>query len=594
VPAPGSKPLDAGTGRVAASFDPRSAAWQSIGTPHPRHGFVELSAVPPFAEAGRGDPAATRAHRLALTQPDHAFLVIEIDGRRPVLEPSDDSPIPAWSAAGVAVSTLAEPDAPWLGQRWRIEGGQRGQPRVEIRLSGRLDRPALAEITETDPPRSTRARSSWRTHGAQAIVQAGSLPARAVVTVEGAAVEWVASGDSRFAGRVEWPEGTDWLQFDVRVELDSGSPMDADPAPLPEPGGDRLTRRALAYVRGCTALRTGRGERVILTDHRILPLSWTRDAYWQALALLAADAPGDRDRVADHLRWLWRRCDRPDGWWARSHHADGRRKDLAFQADQQLYPLLELADFHERTAALPSGVAWAPAVAAAWAASEDRVDPRSGLLASGENAADDPAGLPFIGASQILRWLTATRLERLARDGVLDLDPVTFATAADMARAAFAAHFERGSEPWPYAVDAAGGLQAYHDANDLPVALAPAWGFCGADDAGWQATMSFAFSPANSGWVPGRLSGLGSAHTRGAWTLGDVQAWIVARALGDAARATAALRRLERVALADGMLPEAYDPEDGAPIRHWFAWPGAAMAALRMLADRPERIASAP
>ena len=592
--APALKPLDAGTGRVAASFDPRSAAWLSIGTPHPRHGFVELSAVPPFVEAGRGDPVATRAHRLALTRPDHAFLVVEINGRRPVLEPSDGSTIPAWSATAVAVSNLAEPDAPWIGQRWHIESWRRGQPRVEIRLGGRLDRPALAEITETDPPPSTGARSTWRTHGGHAIVEAATLSARAVVTVEGAGVEWVASGDGGFAGRIEWPEGADSVGFDVRVELDSGHPVDADPAPLGEPRGDRLTRRALAYVRGCTALRTGPGERVILTDHRILPLSWTRDAYWQALALLAADGPGDRERTADHLRWLWGRCDRPEGWWARSHHADGRRKDLAFQADQQLYPILELADFHERTAALPSGVAWAPAVAEAWAASEDRVDVRSGLLASGENAADDPAGLPFIGASQILRWHTAMRLEQLVRDGVLDLDPAPFGTAARTARSAFAAHFERGGEPWPYAVDAGGARQAYHDANDLPVALAPAWGFCGADDAGWQATMSFAFSPANPGWVTGRLSGLGSAHTRGAWTLGDIQAWIVARAVRDEARAAATIRRLERVALADGMLPEAYDVDGGEPIRDWFAWPGAALAALRMLDGPPERIASAP
>jgi hypothetical protein len=28
------------------------------------------------------------------------------------------------------------------------------------------------------------------------------------------------------------------------------------------------------------------------------------------------------------------------------------------------------------------------------------------------------------------------------------------------------------------------------------------------------------------------------------------------------------------------MLPEACDPDDGTPIRLWFAWPGAAFAAL--------------
>jgi hypothetical protein len=31
------------------------------------------------------------------------------------------------------------------------------------------------------------------------------------------------------------------------------------------------------------------------------------------------------------------------------------------------------------------------------------------------------------------------------------------------------------------------------------------------------------------------------------------------------------------------MLPEAYDPEgSGVAVRHWFAWPGAALAALTL------------
>ena len=103
--------------------------------------------------------------------------------------------------------------------------------------------------------------------------------------------------------------------------------------------------RALTYVRSCTALAFRPDERAILTDHRILPLSWTRDAYYQALLLLAIGRPADRDIVADHLRWLWRRCERPGGSWMRSHHGNGAPKDLVYQADQQLYPLVELADF---------------------------------------------------------------------------------------------------------------------------------------------------------------------------------------------------------------------------------------------------------
>ncbi len=581
---PWPKPLDAGNGRVCASFDPHTAAWLSIGMPHARHGFVELSAVPPFDERGRGDPAITRAHRLSLTHPAHAVVSVDVDAALPALEPAPNaSTVPAWSGPGIDVSMPTEPDASRLVQAWQIEAPPGRRPRVAVTLRGKLDRPALAEITETDPPEPTGARSTWRILGTSVLVEAAALPAEARVTVGGASLRWSDAGDGRLIGQIDWPAEADRLRLEIMVELDPEPPTGDAPPPIPPASGDRLTARALAYVRGCTSLRTGPDERAILTDHRILPLSWTRDAYWQALALLAADEPGDRTRVADHLRWLWRRCERPDGWWARSHHADGRRKDLAFQADQQLYPMLELADYHDLTGSLPAGVDWEAAVIRAWDASEAHVDERLGLVASGENAADDPAGLPFIGASQILRWRTAVRLESLSRAGVLGVDPDTFSTAARAARAAFTAAFERGEEPWPYAVDADGSRQAYHDANDLPVALAPAWGFCAADDRGWRATMSFAFSPSNPGWVAGRRSGLGSAHTGGVWTLGDLQAWIRARAVGDVAGAAAAIGRLEEVAFADGMLPEAYDPDDGSPIRHWFAWPGAALAALRLL-----------
>jgi hypothetical protein len=59
--------------------------------------------------------------------------------------------------------------------------------------------------------------------------------------------------------------------------------------------------------------------------------------------------------------------------------------------------------------------------------------------------------------------------------------------------------------------------------------------------------------------------------------------------MGDPVVAGEAMARLEEVAFADGMLPEAYGTDDGVRIRHWFAWPGAALAALRLL-DRDDRL----
>jgi hypothetical protein len=575
------KPLDAGTGRLCASFDATTAAWLSLGAPHDRHGFVEVTALPNFDEGLRGDAVATRAHRLAMTLGEHAFLAVEIDGNRPALvaDPSDPTR-PRWTGSDVTVEVRGDPDGPVLLQHWVVGPERRGTARLVLR--GVVDRPALAEITEIDPPTPTGARTTFAIDGATVRLEAAGLPATAIVSVAGCRVAWRRAGAS-VVGTLARPRGDDVLAFTLEATIEPVEPLQSARIEVAETRtGDRLTDRSLAYVRGCTVLRVAADERAILTDHRILPLSWTRDAYWQALVLLAVDDAGDRERVADHLRWLWRRCERPDGRWVRSHHANGRRKDAAFQADQQLYPLVELADYWRLTESLPDGVDWSVAIDEAWRAAVEAVDADTGLMASSENAADDPAAAPFIGASQILLWYAGMRVAEVAAAADLGLDVASLRGTATAVRRSFDAAFGGGKAAWPHAVDRAGRRIAYHDANDLPVAIAPLWGFCDASHAGWRATMSFAFSDANPAWVGGRRPGLGSAHTPGAWTLGDVQAWIRARIERDPTGTEAAMARLEEMAFADGMLPEAY--AEGDPrIRHWFAWPGAALAALRLL-----------
>ena len=587
-----AKPLDAGTGRLTASFDPISAAWLSLGAPHERIGFVELSALPPFDERGRGDPSVTRAHRQAMTSGAYAFLAVEIDGARPAMVPdSRDASRPRWMSDAATVEVDAAPDGSVIRQRWTVALGDAAPPSVRVQLAGTLDRPALAEITELDPPSPTGGATTLIARGRRVVLDAPRLPASVTVTVSGAVITWHPDGD-RCVGTLTWPASAPVVRFVIEAGLRPLALGTSQPLAAHHEVGDRLTDRALAYVRGCTALRTAPDERVFLTDHRILPLSWTRDAYWQALALLAVDGPGDRRRVADHLRWLWRRCERPEGRWVRSHHANGQRKDLAFQADQQLYPIVELADLWRCTGVLPDGVNWAAVVPRAWSAALEAVDERTGFIASAENAADDPATLPYIVATQVLLWYAGLRLAQVASAVDIGIGADDLRAVARAVRVAFERLVAAPGMPWPYALDDAGERLAYHDANDLPVALAPIWGFCAADDRGWLNTMAFAFGPRNPGWDGGRLPGLGSAHTPGAWSLGDIQAWIAARSRGDDAAAARALGRLGTVSFSDGMLPEAYDTETGAPVRHWFAWPGAALAALRLL-DRQSRLMTA-
>ena len=203
-------------------------------------------------------------------------------------------------------------------------------------------------------------------------------------------------------------------------------------------------------------------------------------------------------------------------------------------------------------------------------------------MATDENPADDVPTNPFLLSDQVLLWHTATELARIAPK--VGLDPAEVAAVADRAREAFLANFRIEGplgEMWAYSVNGRGGVERYMDANDLPAALAPLWGFVPPDDRHWQTTMRFAFDRENPGFVEGPMGGLGSRHTPGTWTLGDIVGWVGFGLMGEDEQSEVALERLVRSAFTDGMLPEAYDPEgSGQAVRHWFAWPGAALAAL--------------
>jgi hypothetical protein len=591
----GAKPVDVGNGSLAASFGRATGALLSLLVPHPRHGTVELSAAPPFDERHRGDPAETRRHRARLTDDRFACLRLErVDGGPFVAANVDlaDPLCPVWRGfiGELRVRASSAADAAGIAMAWEAEAGP--LPPLRLRFEGRLDRPALAEITETDPPAPSGATTVLRAEGPRLLVASPELGAS--ITIDAGSGTWSVVGSGAVLDVAPRRSGGGGTIAAVRCtsELAIAPRAMADPAGAPEPPiGDAMRPivwRALAYVRSCTALATSPDERVILADHRILPLSWTRDAYFGALLLLARDGAGDRRRVADHLRWLWRRCDRPDGRWVRSHHGDGRRKDLAFQADQQLYPILELADFWRRCGTLPDGVEWSRAVSRAWSAALGEVDPTTGLLACAENAADDPAAEPFLASSQVVLWYATRRLAEMARAGALSLEEGALEQVAERTRQAFGRSLI-GEGRWAYAGNGAGRHVEYHDANDLPTALAPLWGFCPADDPAWLATMDWAFAPANPGYFAGDRGGLGSRHTPGAWTLGDVQRWLVARTVGDEEDGRVALARLRDVAFDDGMLPEAYSARGpDIRVRHWFAWPGAAIGAFLVLDARNE------
>ena len=220
----------------------------------------------------------------------------------------------------------------------------------------------------------------------------------------------------------------------------------------------------------------------------------------------------------------------------------------------------------------------------AWVAARTRVDDALGLMRTEENPADDVPANPYLASDQVLLWYTATRLAEVS--SLLGTDREELSAVASRVRQAFAEHFiVEGplGRMWAYSINGRGGVERYMDANDLPIGLAPLWGFVEPADGPWATTLRYAFDPENPGFVEGPMGGLGSRHTPGTWPLGDIIGWAGFGLLGEEERSEASLERLVTSAFGDGMLPEAYDPEgSGSAVRHWFAWPGAALAAIAL------------
>ena len=539
----------------------------SLGIAHPAHGRVVLTDAPPFPEDRRDDPAAVRAYRAALADPGRvgagftfAGGVSEVhlrDDRIPVVRGRDGDA--AWE-----ITTFAPAGRSGVVQLVRGTGTA---PNKSWSGMLRLGRAAYTQLTEGGPlPPAASAPETTR-EGDLVTINDPGLGAAAALVVRPPVADgsgWLAVAAAAIATDVATAAGEALALADGAVALLAAE----GPRPLPGLADLAWTvRRAIHYVLDCATTRTGEGTVAILADHELLPLVWTRDAYY-VCALLEALPPSDpiREVVRSFVRWLFTTAERPGGWWPRSSLASGPAKDRAFQLDQQLYPIL----LAQRT-----GLFAADAAAVIEKLLARRT--RFGLIATEESPADDRLTQPYHFSSHVLLW------HMLA---------VVGHSEAQAVRAATLRHFDASADGrlgFAYAVAGPDGAGArdYHDANDLPTALAPRWGFCAAGDPRWRTTVERAWSPANAGFFPGGpggLGGLGSLHTPHPWPLGDLQARIVAEARGDAHAGAAAEARLARVETWDGLLPEAYDEATGAVAsRHWFAWPTALRAWLALV-----------
>lgn len=592
------KPLDVGDGSLRASFA-IDGNWLAIGSLHPDIGLVEVVGVPALTPGDHGDPDAVRLHRTWLTDPAYAVL------RFPSVTGAWDCSRALWSLSGPGwqstVTAWPARDGTVV-QRHNIRPTEPGK--LRIRCTGRLDRPEYAMITPVGPvpPRLPATRVSAR--GPMLTLTVPHRQLSATITVRApshnaAAGDWVPDGAAMVLDTC-WDRSAEEVQVDVVVAVHGdrvpaattgGASGVAHPAERSHrsdalaglPTLEKISAGARRYTRDCTAISTREERCCIVTDHRLLPLSWTRDGYYQAALLLASGEQQEVDVVGKHLAWLWAPGRDRNGVWQRSHFVNGAVKDGVYQADQQLYPLLELADYRrvlEQWPPLPGpGAGWGALVRDVW----ERLPRAFGeLVHAAENPADDLAGLPYLLSNQLLLAYVARRLaqwevELGIQDLQLDADADKVLT---LLRTTHSCVGPRGLQ-WAYDADAEGQTRLYHDANDVPTALAPLWGLCAPDDAAWTATMRSAWSTDNPGYVAGAHGGLGSRHTPGVWPLGDAQELAVAHLTGDVDRERQVITKLQLVASADGMLPETYHPDTGDWVaRHWFAWPGSLIGLL--------------
>ncbi|RMG83091.1 MAG: hypothetical protein D6712_13580, partial [Chloroflexi bacterium] len=363
----GYKPLDF-FGHVLTGSLTADARLLSINRYHPEHGYITLTATPPFDESKRYDSDAVRGYRAQLAIQEGIGLVVRdaLHQREAFLL---EDAIPhfrfSWESGATAdVYTFTPPDYPdCVIQLWSCS-----QPLefLSLNLECSLQRCAYTQLTEGGPMSPPSSQTSLKQLNTNMLyLQNPAL--QATVTLQGVGVSWQPSldGDVLMCSAAEmfaliWhfpPVGSAsrkmpaftidelWAQLDRELaswrDFWKGCTL-PEVAPLQLP-----VRRAVTYAHLC-AIPVNKEATCVLTDHQLLPLSWNRDAYYVVRALLSVQKSAI-DLIHAHLIWMFEVAKRPNGYWERAYLANGIGKDPAFQLDQQLYPLLELADYIEAT-----------------------------------------------------------------------------------------------------------------------------------------------------------------------------------------------------------------------------------------------------
>jgi meiotically up-regulated gene 157 (Mug157) protein len=218
-----------------------------------------------------------------------------------------------------------------------------------------------------------------------------------------------------------------------------------------------------------------------------------------------------------------------------------------------------------------------------------------GLIHSMFRPSDDACIYPLfipgnLFAVTALGWLRELATQ-VAKDPVLGLDCVVFASEIQQALDQFGHIPAPGGDIWAYEVDGYGNQLFMDDANAPGLLSLPYLGCCAVDDPMYQRTRARAWSMNNPYFFRGTAAeGIGGPHEglRMIWPMS-----IIMRALTstDDHEIAAALETIKKTHAGTGFIHETFDQDDPSHFtRAWFAWANTLFGELvvKVSQTRPE------
>lgn len=341
------KPLDFGNGLVSGSVNDRGEVI-ALNTAHPQHGYITLSALPPFPNDRWYDPVFVRDYRIQQALRSTSGFGIHFDGIQELIQSRCSIQTGAMphvqlqSRSKLLVDVLAF--APYLENGQPAKGAIQlytltnacSEP-FELKYEGgglvALTRSSYAQLTEGGPIEYPYENYFTTEVDEIFIIQNRGLGAAIAVTIgevgedgkiqkisvgwqvekstDGRQLRVKLSGTATLEGSrklrlaVLYGYGENQIQAQnqiqalVKFNLNSLQEQTTLYWEVLEkiiansnindnfPGATWLCRQALVYILACCTIPLEKGTTCLITDHQMLPLAWTRDSYYQVQALLA-------------------------------------------------------------------------------------------------------------------------------------------------------------------------------------------------------------------------------------------------------------------------------------------------------------------